>query len=90
MGDERDPVGAGRYLLTGRSLSEYRAMFALTGDDLRGDVLDCPGGAAAFAAEAAALARGWSRWRPCASAVSTPPSWTSTSSSSAGHVRCYG
>ncbi|WP_201295158.1 MULTISPECIES: hypothetical protein [Nocardia] len=55
MGDEQDPLGDGRYLLTGRSLSEYRAMFALTDDDLRGDILDCPGGAAGFAAEAAAL-----------------------------------
>ncbi|MBF6296952.1 hypothetical protein IU459_05270 [Nocardia amamiensis] len=45
----------GRYLLTGRSLSEYRAMFALTEADLRGRILDCPGGAASFAAEAAAL-----------------------------------
>ncbi|WP_067462021.1 hypothetical protein [Nocardia amamiensis] len=45
----------GRYLLTGRSLSEYRAMFALTDADLRGRILDCPGGAASFAAETAAL-----------------------------------
>ncbi|MGK8490090.1 methyltransferase domain-containing protein [Nocardia asiatica] len=55
MGDEHDPVDASRYLLTGRSLREYRAMFALTDDDLRGDILDCPGGAASFAAETAEL-----------------------------------
>ncbi|MEU2038121.1 hypothetical protein [Nocardia niwae] len=55
MGDEHDSIDAGGYLLTGRSLDEYRAMFALTDDDLRGDILDCPGGAASFAAEAAAL-----------------------------------
>ncbi|WP_063048648.1 hypothetical protein [Nocardia arthritidis] len=55
MEDEHDSIEAGGYLLTGRSLSEYRAMFALTDDDLRGDILDCPGGAASFAAEAAQL-----------------------------------
>ncbi|MEU1544791.1 hypothetical protein [Nocardia sp. NPDC005745] len=55
MGDEHGSIEEGGYLLTGRSLSEYRAMFALTGDDLRGEILDCPGGAASFAAEAAAL-----------------------------------
>ncbi|BDT96462.1 hypothetical protein [Nocardia sputorum] len=55
MGDEHESIDAGGYLLTGRSLDEYRAMFALTDDDLRGDILDCPGGAASFAVEAAAL-----------------------------------
>ncbi|WP_280345510.1 hypothetical protein [Nocardia abscessus] len=55
MEDEHDSVDASRYLLTGRSLREYRAMFALDDEDLRGDILDCPGGAASFAAETAEL-----------------------------------
>lgn len=41
----------GGFLITSRSLSEYRAMFALTDADLRGRLLDCPAGAAAFTAE---------------------------------------
>ncbi len=45
----------GEFLLTARSLAEYRAMFALTEDDLRGRVLDCPGGAAGFTGEIAEL-----------------------------------
>ncbi len=45
-----------QYLVSCRSLSEYRDMFALTDLDLaRGPVLDCPGGGASFAAEACAL-----------------------------------
>ncbi|MEU6829455.1 hypothetical protein ABZ894_12495 [Nocardia beijingensis] len=52
-GDTHDSIDAGGYLLTGRSLREYCAMFSLGDDDLRGDILDCPGGAASFAAEAA-------------------------------------
>ncbi|MEU1957666.1 hypothetical protein [Nocardia sp. NPDC019255] len=60
-GDQHDSIDAGGYLLTGRSLSEYRAMFSLGDDDLRGDILDCPGGAASSAAEAAELGArvGW-------------------------------
>ncbi|GAB4588838.1 hypothetical protein Ntsu_66700 [Nocardia sp. IFM 10818] len=42
----------GEYLLTARSLAEYRAMFALTDAELRGHILDCPGGAASFTCEA--------------------------------------
>ncbi|TQM25315.1 hypothetical protein [Nocardia bhagyanarayanae] len=46
----------GEFLISARSLAEYRAIFELTDTDLRGRrVLDCPGGAASFAAEAAAL-----------------------------------
>ncbi|MGN2641314.1 methyltransferase domain-containing protein [Nocardia takedensis] len=46
----------GDYLISARSLDEYRAMFALTDTDLHDRaILDCPGGAAAFAAEAAGL-----------------------------------
>ena len=45
----------GEYLITARSLSEYRAMFGLTDDDLHGRILDCPGGASSFAAEAAEI-----------------------------------
>ncbi|MEV6219954.1 hypothetical protein [Nocardia sp. NPDC051833] len=46
----------GEFLVSARSLAEYRAMFHLSDDDLTGRrVLDCPGGAASFAAEATAL-----------------------------------
>ncbi|MGM7649241.1 hypothetical protein ACSVDM_30375 [Nocardia sp. JW2] len=44
------------FLVSARSLAEYRAMFCLSDDDLSGRrILDCPGGAASFAAEASAL-----------------------------------
>ncbi|MDO3648019.1 hypothetical protein [Nocardia mangyaensis] len=44
------------YLVSARSLAEYRAMFHLSDKDLTGrKILDCPGGAASFAAEASAL-----------------------------------
>ncbi|MFC8380885.1 hypothetical protein [Nocardia sp. NPDC057272] len=43
--------GFGEILVSSRSLHEYRAMFALTDDDLERRILDCPGGAAGFAAE---------------------------------------
>src|SRR5690242_21361145 len=39
----------------GRSLDEYRRMFALTEDDLAGTVLGCGDGPASFNAEATAL-----------------------------------
>ncbi|MEE1752727.1 methyltransferase domain-containing protein [Streptomyces sp. SP18CS02] len=39
-------------LVSARSFDEYRAMFALSDDDLALRVLDCPGGAASFVAEA--------------------------------------
>ncbi|MET8776773.1 methyltransferase domain-containing protein [Nocardia sp. NPDC004654] len=46
----------GEFLISARSLAEYRAIFELSEADLRGRrILDCPGGAASFAAEAAAL-----------------------------------
>ncbi len=46
----------GEFLVSARSLAEYRAMFQLSDTDLSGRrVLDCPGGAASFAAEASAL-----------------------------------
>lgn len=48
----RPPNRIGEMLVSSRSLAEYRAMFALTDDHLAGTVLDCPGGAASFAAEA--------------------------------------
>jgi hypothetical protein len=47
-------IELGRTLFSARSLAEYRAMFALTDDDLAGRVLDCPGGAASFTAEVCA------------------------------------
>ncbi|MFE1591131.1 methyltransferase domain-containing protein [Nocardia sp. NPDC058705] len=43
--------GFGEILVSSRSLAEYQAMFALTEDDLGRRILDCPGGAAGFAAE---------------------------------------
>lgn len=57
MSDERNPSGLpaiGRTLVSARSFDEYVAMFALTDSDLRSHILDCPGGAASFAAEARA------------------------------------
>ncbi|MFJ2187237.1 hypothetical protein ACIOJE_04625 [Kitasatospora sp. NPDC087861] len=39
-------------LVSARSFDEYRAMFALTDRDLDQRILDCPGGAASFTAEA--------------------------------------
>ena len=44
----------GEYLVSARSMAEYRAMFSLTDADLRGRILDCPGGGAAFTATACA------------------------------------
>jgi hypothetical protein len=44
----------GRTLVSARSFDEYIAMFALTDADLAGSILDCPGGAASFTAEARA------------------------------------
>ncbi|MGN6474679.1 MAG: class I SAM-dependent methyltransferase [Mycobacteriales bacterium] len=55
MPGERNPSGLpniGRTLVSARSFDEYVAMFALTDVDLRGSILDCPGGAASFTAEA--------------------------------------
>lgn len=49
----QEPTGGasiGDHLVSARSFEEYRAMFALTDDHLRGRVLDCPGGAAGFTA----------------------------------------
>lgn len=44
----------GQFLVSARDADEYRAMFALTDDDLTGRVLDCPGGGASFTASACA------------------------------------
>ncbi|WP_245663141.1 methyltransferase domain-containing protein [Nocardia inohanensis] len=69
MTDRLDSEIAGDFLLTARSLAEYRAMFALTAADLRGRVLDCPGGAASFVCEAIDLG---------ADAVAVDPIYAST------------
>lgn len=45
-----DPDNVGDYLISARSFDEYCAMFALTGTDLSGSVLDCPGGGSSFTA----------------------------------------
>jgi hypothetical protein len=50
----RGATDIGAYLVSARSSAEYRVMFALTDDDLRGRVLDCPGGGASFTAVARA------------------------------------
>ena len=42
----------GDYLVSSRSLHEYEAMFMLTKGDIRGAVLDCPGGASSFTVQA--------------------------------------
>lgn len=47
-----NPDNVGQYLLSARTLAEYTAMFSLAPRDLRGNVLDCPGGASSFTAEA--------------------------------------
>lgn len=51
----RGGTSIGDFLISARSFEEYRAMFGLGDDDLRGRVLDCPGGGASFTATAAAL-----------------------------------
>jgi hypothetical protein len=51
---EPDPDDVGDYLISARSFDEYRAMFALSDDDLGLALLDCPGGAAGFTAVAGA------------------------------------
>ena len=56
MSELRGATDIGDFLVSARSFDEYRAMFALTDADLRGRVLDCPGGGASFTA--AARARG--------------------------------
>jgi len=43
------------YLISFRSFGEYEAMFMLTDSDLHGRLLDCPGGASSFTAQASAL-----------------------------------
>lgn len=47
-----DPDNVGEYLISSRSFQEYVAIFQLTDADLRGRVLDCPGGASSFTAQA--------------------------------------
>jgi hypothetical protein len=50
-----NPDDIGDYLLSARSFEEYREFFALATGDLRGSILDCPGGASEFTARACAL-----------------------------------
>jgi len=49
-----DPDNIGEYLISARSFPEYRAMFDLSDADLRGSILDCPGGGSDFTAQARA------------------------------------
>ncbi len=53
--DDTSDQPFGGFLISSRSLSEYRSMFALTDADLRRRLLDCPGGAAGFTAEVRGL-----------------------------------
>src|SRR4051812_22001563 len=56
------------YLVTARTLDEYAAMLALEPPHLKGQrVLDCPGGAASFTAQASAAG---------ADAVAADPAYT--------------
>jgi hypothetical protein len=55
MSQPPDADNIGEYLVSSRSLGEYTGMFMLTDGDLRGHLLDCPGGASSFTAEASAL-----------------------------------
>ncbi|MGX1808370.1 hypothetical protein ACWIGI_21845 [Nocardia sp. NPDC055321] len=55
MEQQDGTIPAGEYVITARSLAEYRAMFGLGDEQVRGRILDCPGGGSSFAAEAAAL-----------------------------------
>jgi hypothetical protein len=57
-GRSPDPDNVGDYLISARSFEEYRAMFDLAEADLRGTVLDCPGGGSSFTARARALGAG--------------------------------
>jgi hypothetical protein len=50
-----DADNVGDYLISSRSFGEYEAMFMLTDSDLHGRLLDCPGGASSFTAQASAL-----------------------------------
>lgn len=50
-----NPDDVGDYLLSARSFEEYRDFFALGTRDLRGSILDCPGGASEFTARACGL-----------------------------------
>ena len=54
MSELRGATDIGDFLVSARSFDEYRVMFALTDADLRGRVLDCPGGGASFPAAARA------------------------------------
>lgn len=47
--------GFGNVLISSRSLAEYRAMFALTDDDLSVRILDCPSGGSSFTSEVSNL-----------------------------------
>lgn len=49
-----DPDNVGDYLISARSFEEYVAMFDLGPSQLRGSILDCPGGGSGFTAGACA------------------------------------
>ncbi|MET7767069.1 methyltransferase domain-containing protein [Nocardia sp. NPDC005366] len=56
MNPPPDSDALGEFLVSARSLAEYRAIFALSDAELRHRrILDCPGGASSFTAEAGEL-----------------------------------
>ncbi len=55
MAPPPDADNVGDYLISSRSYREYAAMFTLCESDLRGRVLDCPGGASSFTKVASEL-----------------------------------
>jgi SAM-dependent methyltransferase len=72
-------AGFGDVLVSARTHAEYRAMFALTDAHLCGTVLDCPGGAASFTAEARGLGADATAVDP-----TYPPSSTTAAERAAG------
>jgi methyltransferase family protein len=74
---EPDPDNVGEYLISARSYEEYRAMFALTDNDLTGSILDCPGGGSSFTARANANG---------ATAIATDPVYATPREILAKHV----
>lgn len=52
---DNDATDIGDYLISSRSLAEYRAMFDISAADLACRILDCPGGASSFTAEVSEL-----------------------------------
>lgn len=74
---EPDPDNIGDYLISARSFEEYRAMFDLSDADLRGAILDCPGGGSDFTART---------WSVGGRAVAADPVYAMDHATLAAHV----